>query len=198
MSQTAPYDTFLFRSAARPFSRIKERFAGQERGNGREGGSGRDAAPELGGEGRSFLARREAGDDLARAAPAGDPQRGSFLDRRAQGGDRSGLARAPSRADVMEAARDGMSETLLQITGLLPEGVVREAFEQQARRLLEKADAATQAQRRLEQRQGAERPAPARELSEAERQRQIDIENAERINREIQQRERSRGEGQER
>ncbi len=184
------------------FSRIKERFAGQERRTGREGG--RDAAPEPAGEGRSFLARREAGDDLARPAPAIDPQRGSFLDRRApggapeRGGDRPGVVRAPSRADVMEAARHGMSETLAQITGLLPEGPVREAFEQQARRLLEKADAATLAQRRLEQRQGAERPAPGRELSEVERQRQIDIENAERINRDLQQRERSRGEGQER
>ena len=186
------------------FSRIKERFAGQERGLGREGGSGRDTAPEPAGEARSFLARRKSGNDLARAAPAIDAQRGSFLDRRGQGGaperggDRSGLARAPSRADVMEAARHGMSETLAQITGLLPEGSVREAFEQQARRVLEKADAATQAQRRLEQAKGAERPAPGRELSEAERQRQIDIENAERINRELQQRDRSHGEGQER
>ncbi len=91
-----------------------------------------------------------------------------------------------------------MSDTLAQIGGLLPEGPMREEFEQRARSLLEKADDATQAQRRREQAKGAEPPQPGKELSEAERQRRIDIENAERINREIQQRDRSRGEGRER
>jgi len=143
------------------FSRIKNRFAGQERGIGRAGESGRNAVPEPAGEGRSFLARREEGEGLARSAPAVDAQRGSFLDRRAQGGaperggDRPDKAPAPSRADVMEAARRGMSDTLSQIGGYLPEGLLRQEFEQRARVLLERADEATQA--RTDERRGSSR-----------------------------------------
>jgi hypothetical protein len=187
------------------FSKVKERFAGQERGTGREGEGKRDAAPDQSAKARSFLARRDGAEDLARPAPAvDDAQRGSFLDRRAQGlgqersGDRPDAARAPSRADIMESARRGLSETLAQIGGLLPEGPMREEFESRARVLLERADEAAQAQRRVEQMSRAERPQPAKELSEVERQCQIDLENAERIAREIPQRDRSRGEGQER
>ena len=53
--------------------------------------------------------------------------------------------------ETMTAARDGMAETLAQIGALLPDDGARTQFEKQSQRLLDKADEAIAAQKRLEQ-----------------------------------------------
>ena len=53
-------------------------------------------------------------------------------------------------ADTMTTARDGMAETLAQIGALLPDDGARTQFERQSQRLLDKADEAIAAQKRLE------------------------------------------------
>ena len=53
-------------------------------------------------------------------------------------------------AETMTTARDGMAETLAQIGALLPDDGARSQFERQSQRLLDKADEAIAAQKRLE------------------------------------------------
>lgn len=53
-------------------------------------------------------------------------------------------------AETMTTARDGMAETLAQISALLPDDGARTQFERQSERLLGKADEAIAAQKRLE------------------------------------------------
>lgn len=191
------------------FSRIKERFLEQRFGRPPEGGRG--VEPGQPGEARSFLARRES---LAPQAPAPDAQRGSFLERRdlaapqersidgarvaqerrnAVAGDSASAAHVRSKADAMEIAKTRMADLLSRISGHLPEGPARDELERRARSLLERAEEATKAQRRAEQAKGADHPSSAKEPSEAERQRQIDLENRERLLREERQRDRSEG-----
>jgi hypothetical protein len=100
-------------------------------------------------------------------------------------------ASARRRSDLMEDAKAAMAETWSRISGHLPEGPEKDALEQRARALLDRAAEATAAQRRIEQTKGADQAAPARELSEEERQQQIDRENLQRLLREERQRDRS-------
>jgi hypothetical protein len=108
-------------------------------------------------------------------------------------GETSPGASARRRSELMEEVKANLAETWSRISDHLPEGPAKEALEQRARALLDRAEAATAAQRRIEQAKGADPAAPARELSEAERQRQIDRENLERLLREERQRDRSEG-----
>lgn len=176
------------------FTRIKAR--SREPGDGRapekESEVRRGPAPASPAEGRSFLERR--GEDAQPLAP--DQPQESFLARRASGPAQEN--HAVRNADAMEAARARMADTLSQIREHLPDGPEKAAFEKEARALLDKADEATKAQRQIEQAKkeqgkGAETPAPSKALSEVERQRQIDIENRDRIERELRQRDRSEG-----
>ena len=171
------------------FTRIKERFRAPEEGTGvreRERDSARPA-PASPTEGRSFLERR--GEEAQPRAP--DRPKESFLARRAAAPAHDNPA--GRNADAMEAARARMADTLSKISEHLPAGPERAEFEKQARALLERADEATKAQRQIEQVKDGETPAPSKELSAAERQRQIDIENRDRIERELLQRDRSEG-----
>ncbi|MFZ3181670.1 MAG: MobQ family relaxase [Methylocystis silviterrae] len=167
------------------FVRIKERF--REQGFGRASETGGRPEPSSPSEGRSFLERRS--DDAQPPAP--DRPQESFLERRASAPARDNPA--GRNADAMDAARARMADTLSRISEHLPDGLEKAAFEKEARALLEKAEDATQAQRQLEQAKSAETPAPSKALSAAERQHQIDIENRDRIERELRQRDRSEG-----
>ena len=57
-------------------------------------------------------------------------------------------------ADTMDAARAGLGETFERIRGFLPEGAVKDEFDRRASSILDKAQAATDAQARLERTPG--------------------------------------------
>ena len=57
-------------------------------------------------------------------------------------------------ADTMDAARAGLGETFERIRGFLPEGAVKDEFDRRASSILDKAQAATEAQARLERTPG--------------------------------------------
>jgi len=57
-------------------------------------------------------------------------------------------------ADTMDAARAGLGETFERIRGFLPESAVKDEFDRRASSILDKAQAATDAQARLERTPG--------------------------------------------